>query len=345
MKSFVSVLVTSLIIFFITIAGFTVYAQSLEQGPNGVLPLYTQFFSRIIFGDNNHNAEEIKNIPLGENNNVFPLNGNVGIGTLERPEKLTVNGNILAFNDVCTSAGKCLNSVCNGSVLYEDGLIFYAHFDEDLHATYAAGNKFAQSSVNAVKQIIQGTDFGVMVPRVAFNHHSFSAMSNMNPNRGTIELWVKGGDLKDGNQKFLFDIQKDNQANIYGTSSTTLNSTQRFLIKNSTSSGISRLDFWILENSSKFLKAQLINLSSLNNDTWYKIRASWDTALSYAVLEIVGSGLSNANTLLNKPVMGWSETTNLYIGSQVGGAVYATDGSNTQYDKVIREIKIFDTVK
>ena len=161
----------------------------------------------------------------------------------------------------------------------------------------------------------------------------------------TIELWVKGGDLKDGNQKFLFDIQKDNQANIYGTSSTTLNSTQRFLIKNSTSSGISRLDFWILENSSKFLKAQLINLSSLNNDTWYKIRASWDTALSYAVLEIVGSGLSNANTLLNKPVMGWSETTNLYIGSQVGGAVYATDGSNTQYDKVIREIKIFDTVK
>lgn len=119
---------------FVFLGGVNIYASVDEVGPTGRLPKYTQTFSRLFFGDSSHSINDVLSQPNNDNNNMFSLNGYVGIGTTsplqkldvrgnivtngsveigksESPQKLDVHGKIVASDDVCTDEGKCLSSI------------------------------------------------------------------------------------------------------------------------------------------------------------------------------------------------------------------------------------------
>jgi len=73
-----------------------VYAET-NLGPNGEIPRYSDIFLRMIYGDEDdvHTMEEVVTM-ANESTNIFPLKGNVGIGTITPSSALDVSGNISA---------------------------------------------------------------------------------------------------------------------------------------------------------------------------------------------------------------------------------------------------------
>lgn len=160
LKTIGHTLLTAATVILLLIGGAYLHAQAVsgDQGPDNNWPIYTQIFSKMLFGEPNHSIQE--SITEADNSeNIFRLRGNVGIGTTNPGSKLDVvggdinidagqsiysrgrmniggeenlyllnkggvnvsnewggNGNLNVDGDVCTSAGKCLNSVSGGGI-------------------------------------------------------------------------------------------------------------------------------------------------------------------------------------------------------------------------------------
>ena len=224
----------------------------------------------------------------------------------------------------------------------EDSLSFALNFENLYSAFYKGKQKLDPASMQGVSIVdLETLGNAMQLQSGEGNHLKYLAEDIIDPNIGTIEMQLQGKTLKDPTNKFLFDMQKNNEA----SDGDSLNLSNRMFVRNVAN----RLFFYAYEIgqglSSQFLMARINDLSSLHDDKWYTVQISWDTANAYAKIKVVDTNLFGINTRTDTPSISIDSNTYLYIGSQVNGEADSYYQNNAQCTGAMRNIKIYQKQK